>query len=123
MMSKFIDWFEGRIKKPQLTGYVYDASKHTGWGNSIDWSDYDNRRVVGWLHRKPVVGDEILFRMKSGKTSRYAVLKVEYCGDPRDMFFADVMDIGYEGEAPINRVKEATKRQVEPKETGLRFLS
>ncbi len=46
--------------------------------------------------------------MKSGKTARFAVISVEPCSDPEDMFFADVMDIGYLGEKSINKVREAT---------------
>lgn len=110
------------FKRPiKLTGYVYEADRHNGWGNSIQWSDYDKRRVVGWLQRRPKVGDEIRFKMESGKTARYAVVIVEYMGDPNDMFFADVMDIGYVDEKPINKVREAPEQKVEPSE-GIRLL-
>jgi hypothetical protein len=122
-MGRFTDWFEGRKTKPlHLTGYVYEAERHSGWGDRLDWFDYDKRRISGHLQRKPVVGDEVLFRMSSGKTARYAVTSVEYCGDPRDMFFADVMDIGYEGDEPLNPVVEAEKREIEPRKPGIHFL-
>lgn len=92
----------------RLSGYVYDANKHNGWGNNIEWSDYDKRRIVGWLYRKPQVGDEIRFKMQSGKVARFAVKEVERAWGVHDMFFADVMDIGYVGEEPINKVIEAS---------------
>ena len=110
-------------KKLKLTGYVYDMDKHSGWGNAINWSNYEERRISGHLQRKPVIGDEIIAKMESGKIVRYGVTKVEYMHDPRDMFFADVMDIGYQDEKPINKVKEADKREIEPREgSGLRLL-
>jgi len=76
-MGKLADWFEGR-KPLQLTGYVYEASKHTGWGDSIVWADHDTRRISGHLQRRPQVGDEIVWDMQSGKRARYAVTSVEY---------------------------------------------
>ena len=111
------------MRKPlQMTGYVYEQSRHTGWGNSINWSNYDERRLSGHLQRIPEIGDEIRWEMASGKTARYAILKVKRVGDPRDMWFADAIDLGYVGEKPINRVKEAENPQIEPQEKGVRFL-
>jgi len=89
-----------------LTGHVYVAEEHTGWGNAISWHDYDKRRLYGFLSRLPQNGDEIHFKMKSGKIARFAVQNVEYCDDPRDMWFADAVDIGYVGEAPMTRVRK-----------------
>jgi len=71
---------------------------HTTWGDRLAWSDVESRRLVGWMYSKPHVGDEIQARMHSGKVGRFIVTGVEYCRDPRDMFFATVEDIGYEGE-------------------------
>ena len=107
----------------QMTGYIYEQSGHTGWGNAISWSNYEKRRLVGHLQRRPEVGDEIQWKMESGKTARYAILKVERPGDPADMWFADAMDVGYVGENPINKVKEAENVQIEPQQKGARFLS
>jgi hypothetical protein len=101
-------------KRPVLTGYVYESWRHTGWGDAIGWSNYKERRVHGWLWRRPQVGDEIRWKMESSKVARFIVTDVEYCYDPDDMFFADVMDIGYVGEPPINKVKEAKVQEIEP---------
>jgi hypothetical protein len=92
--------FKKKTKKLQLTGITYPPCN--GWGDSIEWSDFASRRIVGWQTRKPEVGDEIHKNMASGKVARFAVISVEYCGDPADMFFADVADIGYVGEPSIN---------------------
>lgn len=109
-------------KKLQMTGYVYEAKKHTGWGDAINWSSFEKRRIYGHLQRKPEIGDEIVFDMKTGKQARFAVINVTHESDPPDMFFADVMDIGYIDESPLNKVKEAAERKVEPRAEGIRFL-
>lgn len=111
-------WFS---RKPKMTGYIYQGSYHTGWGDSINWSDYPKRQMVGWLQRRPEKGDEIRMEMKSGKIARYVVLEVEHCSNPDDMWFASVMDIGYVGEKPINPIREAQETQIEPKR-GISFL-
>ena len=108
-------------KKLLLTGFVYRAWKHEGWGDRIQWSNYDERRVVGWLQRIPDVGDEIQFKMQSGKVARFGVLKVERAWNVDDMFFADVMDIGYVDERPINPVTEA-KEHMFDRQPGIHFL-
>lgn len=103
-MVKFCFW--RRPKKIQLTGYIYQPC--SGWGNSIRWKDFKKRQIVGWQQRKPEIGDEIRFKMQSKKTAQFVVIEVEHCGDPKDMFFADVVDIGYVGEKPLNpNIKEA----------------
>lgn len=109
-------------RKFKLSGYIYEADRHTGWGDLIAWNDFEKRRLYGFLQRKPEVGDEVRFKMSSGKVARFAILNVEHAGDPPDMWFADAMDIGYVGEAPINKVREAIDPQVEPSSGGLRFL-
>lgn len=99
-------------KKRTLTGQVYKAWEHTGWGNSIQWSDYSRLRVVGWLPRKPHVNDEIQFDMKTpdGKQvkTRFIVTEVEHAHGVHDMFFAYVKPFAYvDGPIPDKSVKEA----------------
>ena len=75
--------------------------------------DWDKREIVGWLSRIPKVNDEIQKKMESGKIARFIVLSVERCGDPPDMFFAKVADIGYLGKPIINpQIREAKTRRV-----------
>lgn len=82
-----------------------------GWGSAINWTDISafNKpftdqsrfRVVGWKHRKPCNGDTLKAEFeKSWIWFRF--IKVEPCGDPADMFFADV--------APF---RQQTKSEVE----------
>jgi hypothetical protein len=98
-----------------LTGRVLEYGG--GWGFHIEWLDYDKRRMWGH-HQRLEVGDEVRVDMESGKTARFAVTNVEWQRDPRDMFFCDVIDIGYVGEEPVNKVVEAT----EPPKQEMRLL-
>lgn len=90
-------------KTVKLSGRVIKAWEHNGWGNSVDWSSYENLRVVGWLSNTPEVNDEIQFKMlraadKKEVVTRYIITDVDYCRDPQDMFFATVKPFAYLGE-------------------------
>lgn len=74
---------------------VINMNAHNTWGDRLGFLDWETRRVVGWITPIPKVGDELRGEMKSGGVGRFRVTKVEPCGDPSDMFFADVEDIGY----------------------------
>lgn len=94
------------MRKPKMTGKVWVKEEHDVWGNRISFTDFDTRRVSGHTTPLPNEGDELRCTMKSGKIFRFALVNVEYCNDPKDMWFADAYDIGYVGEKPINKVKE-----------------
>lgn len=47
------------------------------------------------MFTKPKVGDEFRSKMESGKVARFKIIKVDRCGDPQDMFFCNVEDVGY----------------------------
>ena len=66
-----------------------------GWGNRIEWLNYNNGKIAGWKQRKPVIGDLIKCPMESGKDKLFRVINVKYMADPQDMFFADTEDAGY----------------------------
>lgn len=68
-----------------------------GWGNHISWLEPE-QKVYGHKRRLPRKGDEILSRMKSGKTGVYRITSIRYARDPADMFFADVRFVGCVGE-------------------------
>ena len=70
-------------------------SEGGGWGNRIEWFNWETRKVVGWKTPKPQVGDLLHALMESGKVGEFEFTTVEPCGDPQDMFFATVKDIGY----------------------------
>jgi hypothetical protein len=77
---------------------IFNKIKPTGrvlYPNSIlriaNWKD---RKIYGFT-ASPEIGDEIRFEMSSGKIFRCLVKKVEWCRGPDDMYFADLVDIGY----------------------------
>lgn len=69
------------------------------WGNHIGWLDRDNwegGRVYGHKPRRPNVGDVVEINMEGGDTMLGRFIEVEYCRDPRDMFFGTLHFVGYE---------------------------
>jgi len=74
---------------------VINMWEHKSWGDNILWFNWKRRRLVGWMTPIPKVGDEVRCKMRSGKIGRFEIVKVEPQSNPRDMFFADVRDIGY----------------------------
>ena len=67
-----------------------------GWGNHIAWQTYPSERdnvhgtIVGFCRRFPKVGELVVSVGSSGLYHYMAVTKVNPCGDPSDMFFAEV---------------------------------
>ena len=96
-MTWFKRWFEEDKYEPvdKMGIQIYNMWEHIGWGNRISWSYWEHRKINGHLPYKLKPGDEIRSRMQSGKIARFRVTEVEYCGDPKDMFFATVEDVGY----------------------------
>lgn len=74
---------------------IINVWEHNGWGDAIDWFDYERRQLYGHLMQKPKVGDEIRAKMQSGRIGRFEVIEANYPGNPADMFFCKVKDIGY----------------------------
>lgn len=74
---------------------VWIKEEHAGWGDSIIWMDWKTRTLSGHTTPLPKAGDELLCKMVSGKTGRFRFAKVEPCGDPSDMWFATMEDVGY----------------------------
>lgn len=72
---------------------VYDMSNHKGWGDSICISRVDgsNFRIHGWLAVRPNDGDKLIYDVQGNKKAMGYIVNVEYCRDPADMFFADVV--------------------------------
>ena len=98
MLSKLLSLL--RRKKPELPwnpGRVWKMWEYSCWGNNMEWSNWDARRVVGWYHdrRQIRVDDEFQARMASGKIARFRVREVEYCAGVDDMFFATLEDVAY----------------------------
>jgi len=88
-----------------------------GWGNAINidnWPESENEKQVvkvhGFKNPKPLVGDLLRIPMKSGKVLINRFVSVKNCGDPADMFFAEVAAWHYEGEEPGPEPKDETER-------------
>ena len=67
------------------------------WANRIQWSNPGDS-VVGW---KPYIPDEydlLKAPIGNGKMGVFMMVDIELPGDPKDMFFADTLFIGYEEE-------------------------
>ena len=65
------------------------------WGRKIHFLDDDDTRIFGWRTPLPEVGDELRFMTVKRAIARFRITKMEPCGNPRDMFFADVECLGY----------------------------
>lgn len=89
---------------------IWKLWDHSRWGDSFRFEDFERRRLVGWLTPKPKVGDEVQSKMRSGRIGRFKITKIDECGDPKDMFFADCEDVGYIGDVTrVTMVKEEKK--------------
>lgn len=86
----------GVIYENAIVFEMASAGGPSGWGNHIAWQTYPSERdnvhgeVVGFCHRFPRVGELIVSRGSSELYHYLAVTKVNPCGDPGDMFYADV---------------------------------
>lgn len=60
----------------------------------IYWHDFDARVVIGHSGQ-PKPGDVFTSKMLSGKIAVFEVVNIRWCNDPRNMYFADVKDVGY----------------------------
>lgn len=80
-------------RKPKKEPFHYHMQDYQHWGNSIRWTDWPKMKVHGHLSRLPEVGDTLSCDFKSGETHQFKFTSIEYCNDPRDMFFASVKPI------------------------------
>lgn len=75
-----------------------------GWGDIIsidEWPKKDNKNLASIHgHKNPIprIGDILRVPCESGKTMRCKFVAVRPCGDPADMFFADIEAIEYESD-------------------------
>ena len=94
VLNKFLNLFKDN--KIKTTGYVYNMDKHNSWGNSINWLNWDERKITGHFSNPRLeIGDTLLFTTRSGKIGKVIISSIEYCNDPIDMFFGKVIDDGY----------------------------
>lgn len=74
---------------------VWDMRNHRSWGNKISWTNFNKRAIVGWTYPIPIVGDELICPMSSNKDFKFEFTEVNPCGNPSDMWFGAVKDVGY----------------------------
>ena len=85
---------ELKIRNPKP--YTYKYWEHFSWGDRIEWRNTDEPfplKVVGWLERLPRNGDELLYETEKGDIAVGYFVDVEYCGNPKDMFFAEIIPV------------------------------
>jgi hypothetical protein len=70
--------------------------EHSGWGNLINWMDWYERKVYGFMTPTPKEGDILRAKMENGKIAKFEFIHVEVMLDPSDQFFATVSDLGYD---------------------------
>ena len=59
--------------KKKSFGKIIKMWEHNGWGNNVDFFDYENRRIYGHMTPRPKVGDVLLAKMTSGKTGVFRI--------------------------------------------------
>ncbi len=69
--------------------------EHSGWGNSIYFTDYKRMRIAGHFSYRINKGDIIQSKMQSGKIGKFEVVEIKFMSDPRDQFFCTVKPVGY----------------------------
>lgn len=98
---------------------IYRQDEHQSWGDKIEWwatPHYAKKRwfrprivvgeIVGWLPRKPRIGDLFISPTKTGNDAVFLVTAVQCCANPVDMFYADLMFLKLEP----GRMKHKTHR-------------
>lgn len=88
--------FKNYLKSDNVKPRVISMWEHSGWGNSIYFSDWNTRRVTGHLTPTPKEGDILRVKMESGRIARFKFKEVRVMSDPKDQFFATVSVLGYE---------------------------
>lgn len=73
---------------------IIEGWRHKSWGDNINFFDWNTRKIYGLMTPKPKIGDEYRERTLSGQIYCFKIVAMEFPGDPHDMFFADVEDIG-----------------------------
>lgn len=94
MLNKIRNWIQRKKDQKMLEAFTaLDRPRYWiggYWGDKIQWSGEFQKRVVGWKCSRPSEGDWFLVGRSASIVSVFQFSKVVYCGDPSDMFFADV---------------------------------
>lgn len=76
-----------RWRAAPAPGRVIRSWEHNTWGDNLQL--LSPSQIAGWMEKFPDRNDHILIRRAAG-VARFRVMRVNPCGDPRDMFFADI---------------------------------
>lgn len=89
MLSRIKNYVKKQLEYTR-EDFVHLAPDNCRWGNTIQFDSEDKTRING--HKTPMVenGDVFGQRMQSGRLAIFRIRNVKPCGDPRDMFFAEV---------------------------------
>ncbi len=89
-MNLFGSFLKRIFRRPSGDTHDYSFSV---WGHAVDVlrviDDGAKLRVAGFGHG--VKENDYIILPNKGQTTRYQVTCIRYCGDPRDMWFADVV--------------------------------
>lgn len=87
--------FEQQMKRLNPNQFRYKLWEHRTWGDNIEIRKVHEKyfSVVGWLQRLPKLGDELIYETPEGQIALGCFINVEYCGNPKDMFFADIVPL------------------------------
>lgn len=93
--KRIVSWWRDLRLDPKRS--IYNMWEHRGWGNRIEFSSFEHRRISAHLPNRYrfKVGTEVREKMLTGQIGRFKIIKVEYPNDPKDMLFATAQDIGY----------------------------
>ena len=108
LIQRIKDWIENArftlyiksIMRKAKDPYTYKMWEHKSWGNAInvfgeEKGKFNSFQVVGWLRRRPQVGDYLIFESVNKKKVKGIFSEVKLEDDPRDMFFGKVVPFEY----------------------------
>lgn len=83
---------------------VYQKENYQSWGNAIYWLDKPtDYKIYGFIASPKIKeGDELRIRLSSGRIGCLIMYNIDYKNDPRDMFFANVKELGFLDELEQN---------------------
>lgn len=89
---------QGKLMRPRKDARIFRPGGV--WGDAIGYMRFPDK-VHGHKQTFPRPGDILITRMAHGADLVSIFQTVEPCGNPNDMFFADVEPIGRVDEVPI----------------------
>lgn len=96
-------------RKGKKIAKIYLRWKHSCWGNAIT-IEWEKQSGHGFLFDKPDEGDLLFIRLQKGGIAVMSFTELDYCDDPKDMFFFKMLEVGYFGKQfKVNMSKDINK--------------